>query len=248
MKFPMDHNWIRTLVLTQVAGLTMVACALAQNAPPRQAPPQRQVPGQAGTQQAVNLDAQIAACLILENQNEVAAAQLAAKKSESPEVKKFAEKLEQDHQQFISELEKVVGRNPFPDRIAKAGEKPGSETEQRVTARRVDTTQTGARKGPYDVHLQIKHEIADQCLATAEKELNSKQGREFDACYVGMQLGMHMYMVDELKVLERHASPKLQATLRKGQQVAQMHLDRAKEIMKDIDKGETKTTGRSTTE
>src|SRR5436190_847185 len=42
-----------------------------------------------------HLDRQFAACLILDNQNEIAAAKLAEKRSKSPEVKKFAQMLQE---------------------------------------------------------------------------------------------------------------------------------------------------------
>jgi predicted outer membrane protein len=115
---------------------------------------------------------------------------------------------------------------------------PGRNAPRNGTATGLPT----APGAPHDIHLQIKQEVADECLASTQRELSSKEGREFDACYIGMQLAAHMYMIDELKVLERHASPELQEVLRTGLETSQKHLTQAKEIMKDIDKGETRKT------
>lgn len=207
--------------------------------------------GQSGT-----LDQHFAACVILGNQNEIAAAKLAQQRSKSPEVKEFAQMMERDHQKFIGELEKYAGNELQGRRVGTTtdGQRVDARTENNRTNNpppandRARAAADAARPGVRgDGHataenlLQIKREIADECQASAQRELSNKEGREFDACYIGMQLGAHMHMIDELKVLERHASGELAAALRNGRETAQKHYDRAKEIMKDIDKGETKT-------
>ncbi len=212
-----------------------------------------------------SLDQHFAACLVLANQNEIAGARLAQQRSQSPEVKSFAQTLEKDHRQFITELQKFGGKQ-FQSRAnqteavrpdsrsenSKTG-KPERATgieptagERQADAKRPIGTQTrgaiqGDGRATADSLLQIKQEMADECLASMQRELSSKEGREFDACFIGMQLGGHMQMIDELKVLERHATADLSETLRKGRETAQKHLERAREIMKDIDKHETKT-------
>ncbi len=86
-----------------------------------------------------------------------------------------------------------------------------------------------------NVFEQIKEELADTCLASAQQELQEKKGADFDNCYVGMQIGAHMKMIDTLKVFERHATPELQQVLRKGLQTSQKHFDEAKRLMKGLD-------------
>jgi predicted outer membrane protein len=85
------------------------------------------------------------------------------------------------------------------------------------------------------VFEQIKLELADTCLESAQRALQEEKGAEFDKCYMGMQIGAHMKMIDTLKVFEKHSSPELQQVLRKGEQTAQKHLDQAKKLMKDVD-------------
>lgn len=215
---------------------------------PRPAAPPGTQPA-AGRSQHKNLDSHFAACLVLQNQNEIAVAKLAEQRSKSPEVKKFAQMLQKDHQQFLGDVEKFGGTQ-FRDRRPAASTASGEEPKAQPSPARAATNPAqSARPGQAaaaddDQHLQIKREIADECIASAQRELSSKEGREFDACFVGMQIGMHQMLVDELKVLERHASAELQPTLKKGRESAQSHLERAKEIMKDIDRGDTRTTAK----
>ena len=69
----------------------------------------------------------------------------------------------------------------------------------------------------------------------AQRELHDKKGSEFDTCYMGMQLGAHMQMLDQMKVFEKHATPELQQVLRKDRETLQNHFDQAKRIMKGLD-------------
>lgn len=227
------------------------------------------------------LDEFIASCLILENQNEVAAAKLAQQHAKSSDVKSFAQEMEKDHSQLISELAKFA-KEDFKNRKteSRGSESASSRTEEPANANRTakaeparpgqarpaagapaatpgtaPTTAPGARatapgapatavgvapgaasrgEDLLDTQLQIKHEIADQCLSSASRELSSKKGEEFDECYIGMQIGMHMKMIDELKVLERHVSPQLKSTLSDGRQTAENHLEKAKKLHKDL--------------
>jgi predicted outer membrane protein len=218
------------IALMALCGLGMTTFLSAEQ-PAAQAQKGRAVAGQAET-----LDHQFAACVTLANQNEVAAAKIAQQRSKSPEVKSFAQALEKDHQQFITNLERFGG-NQFQNR------KTWTTGQAAAGERRAEPNSRLAGSQPATVEAlnQLRLEMADECLASMQRELSSKEGREFDKCFIGSQIGGHMYLIDELKVLERHASSDLQGTLRTGRETAQKHLDRAKEIMKDIEKNETKT-------
>ena len=67
--------------------------------------------------------------------------------------------------------------------------------------------------------------------------LEQKPEAEFDKCYIGSQVMAHMAMVDTLEVFSRHASPELKSVLEKGKQTAQMHLDEAKKLEQQLEKG-----------
>jgi len=201
---------------------------------------------------AMSMDAEFAACLVLENQNEIAAAKLAEDRTESGQVKKFARMLQTDHEKFIGELERFGGqqyRNRVKDQIDSRSEDQRSETEAQANQQKEAYGKTGTQRSnapgtataagaaaPHSTHLQIRQEVADECLTSTRRELSDKKGSAFDACYVGMQIAGHLRMVDELKVLERHASRELQPVLKQGRTKAEEHLQKAKELMKELEK------------
>jgi predicted outer membrane protein len=83
--------------------------------------------------------------------------------------------------------------------------------------------------------IQIEQEIADRCLASAQRELNQKQGKDFDMAYVGMQIVAHMGMVDKLSVFSRHASGELQQVLNEGLETSQQHLEHVKQLVHQVE-------------
>jgi len=213
------------------AGLVLACSVFGQGAKPANTPPTTAHPA------AKNLDSHFAACLIWQNENEMAAAKLAERKSSSQEVREFAQMLAKDHERATKDLEPFAGAT----RQLRRSDAAASGDNPRPAAA---TAQAG---DPLDQLLQIRAEIADACRATAERELNSKSGGEFDECFMGMQIGMHMHVVDELKVLERHASPELQQVLRQEKQTAEKHLERAKVIAKNLERAQTAEKGKNTT-
>jgi predicted outer membrane protein len=251
-----------------LAGLLTTSVIAQQAQPPAAQNTQVRPQGAAVRQGGQNerLDEFIASCLILENQNEIAAAKLAQQHAKSSDIKSFAQEMEKDHSQFISELAKfakedfknrktenrgsesasgATSRNDQPsatNRAANANPARGGEARPAAGTPATGTPATTVAAGAaqnrgedvLQTQLQIKHEIADQCLNSASRELNSKKGAEFDECYIGMQIGMHMKMIDELKVLERHVSPQLKSTLSDGRQTAENHLEKAKKLHKDL--------------
>jgi predicted outer membrane protein len=123
-----------------------------------------------------------------------------------------------------------AAQNRRNDRDGSA-DQPGAGKDANRTVR----TEAASRGGDYSQLIQIKQEIADQCLASTQRDLNEKQGKEFDKCYVGLQVVAHMEMVDTLTVFSRHASGELQQLVNEGRQTAQQHLDHVKHLAQQVD-------------
>jgi predicted outer membrane protein len=174
-------------------------------------------PGQAlPAGQAASGDQQIAACVYGHCRNEIEIAKLAQTKSQNEEVREFAEKMISEHTPGCQEMQRLAG--------------------QLASDTREQQPQRGAAGGQLD-WVSIHKEIGQQCLNSVKKELSSKQGNDFDKCFMGQQIGAHMMVVDALKVLQNHASSELQPKLDKELQVAQQHLTLAKQIeqkLKDL--------------
>ena len=207
--------------------------------------------------QAGNLDAQLAACLIIGNQKEIAVSKLAEQQSQNDEVKKFAQMMIADHEKFVAELQTFAEQGGFQSQQLAVGSKSGASaasrqpadnatpsrttTERDPNARDDAANRSAARSDALDQRgagtelISIEREVAEQCLQSTQKELSENQGSELDQSYIGMQIGEHMGMVDKLEVFARHASPELQAILQQGQQTAQQHLEHAKKLHKQLD-------------
>lgn len=276
----------KLLPLAVVCGAAVgIATLYAQDNPPRQPigqppvneprtaqplpanQPRTAQPPQHAGHPSQNLDQLFAACLTYCNENEINIAKLAAQHSDDAEVKKFAEMLQKDHQQFNQDLQRFAGNWIRPrnvdaidrDRPGRAPNTPFGRDPNAPAATTAPRTAPGQPAAPgaaaaaqravpgaatapvaggdmATTLIEIRREVADECLASARSELSNKKGDEFDACFIGMQIAAHMGLVDELTVLERHASPELQPILQKGRETAQAHLDRAKKLMKDQEK------------
>jgi predicted outer membrane protein len=70
-----------------------------------------------------------------------------------------------------------------------------------------------------------------------KKELEGKSGRDFDSCYVGSQIGGHMHMAAALDVLSDQTTGQLRDIVKDAQPTVDKHLDRAKKLMDQLDKG-----------
>jgi hypothetical protein len=124
-----------------------------------------------------------------------------------------------DHTPGCQELQQLAG-NLAADHGQQAP-RPGTAGGQRTAGGQLDW-------------LSIKKEIAQQCLTSVKQELGTKQGIEFDKCFMGLQIGAHMKTVDELKVLKNHVSSELGQKLDKQLQMAQQHLQLAKQIEQQL--------------
>jgi len=210
-------------------------------------------------------DAMIAAWLGIDNQLEVATAKDEAAKTQNQQVRQFAEMLVKDHSDLLGQLGKFGGnmpmlaahnsnanngneatqrtgaREPQPGGQAERGQAERGQTE-RGQAERGQAERGQGAQGGFNV-LEVKREIASRCLATAQKELNSKQGNERDESFIGHQIANHEQMLDTLHVMRQYASAELQPVIDKGIEGTQHHLEQAKQLMHSIVKADPQLKG-----
>jgi len=86
-----------------------------------------------------------------------------------------------------------------------------------------------------DRRSQLDHKINERCAEAMQKELESKSGREFDAAYVGSQIGGHIHMLAALEVLSDETSGELQSIVKDAKPVVEKHYKHAKELMEKSD-------------
>jgi len=216
--------------------------------------------GQAGGQHGQKMDSMLATCMMIEGQKQIAVCQYAMEKAQNQRVKEFAQAEIKEHQMLKSKLEQK-GFRPLVAMRGMSGNQQGSGVQQTGGQQPqqggapspndgVQQTsgqgpqgsgvqqaggQQGMQQGGHPM-LQLKQEVAEQCVQTARKELSQKeQGQKFDRTFVRMQLSAHQQLHDEVTVFRRHASSELRGVLDEAQPQIERHIAQLKEIMQELE-------------
>jgi predicted outer membrane protein len=214
------------------------ASAVAQNATEQQPQGRRTERSQdTASQQTAgraNLDRQIAACMFLSNQEEIALAQFAQQHAQHEQVKQLAKTLIEQHQKALTAIQDASPEVAELKLATNATETPDAGQA---------SNESGAASDPaVAMLLQIKNE----CLKLTQKELSQYQGAEFDKAFVGQQLGAHLGMLAQLRGSKSFASPELQKVIDEGEKMTTMHMDAAKKLMDQIKDEGAKTASAAT--
>lgn len=169
-------------------------------------------------------DWQIVEWIDVDNENEIALAEIAEQKAKDDDVKEFAKKMVDEHTDFLHKLNRAIG-----------GPRDNQSSQQNNQSSQQNRQYTQARGQQGLDLIALKHQLGEQCRQSASQELQQKSGAEFDKCYMGMQIAMHMQMLDTLKVMSRYASSDLDRIIEQGEESTQAHLDRAKEIIHSLE-------------
>jgi predicted outer membrane protein len=183
----------------------------------------------AGTPASGTSDQQIAAVLYSCCHNEIEIAKFGQSKAQSPEVKQFAEKMIREHTAGCDAMKTLAG-NLVAQSDVRTGASPPAGAP-----RFSDEVARGAGSPTATLNwVSILQQVGKECLATTKQELGAKQGAEFDQCFIGQQIGGHLHVIDELKVLRQHASPEMREKLDAELQMANSHLQEAKQIAEQL--------------
>lgn len=169
----------------------------------------------------------LASILTIANEGEVAISKIGVEKAQHADVKKFAEEMVKVHGDMIAKIQQADAAGIA---AADAGAGAAAQPQQNAGRRSASVEPTG--DSPM---VSLKRELAAQCLQSKQDELGKKQGAEFDKCFMGAQLGMHMEAIDTMKVFQRHTSGELKNTIDEGIKTAESHLEHAKSIMKTLE-------------
>jgi predicted outer membrane protein len=255
------------LVAVTTTGLLFAAGAMAQNQPPARQPLQRdpaaapqQARPQTRTQASPQTDGQLAACLIVDNHNEIALAQLAQQRAQDAEVKAFAQRLMQDHEKFVARLQQFAAAGGYdiprpsaagarevqrarPDlddpnrpRPAAPGNPQTPRGEAAAPAQPAAPAGRPIAAGPGLDIVRLKQELGEKSLASTRQALEEKPESEFDKCFLIQQGMAHMMMQDTLEVFANHASGELRAALEDAQKTTKSHLETAKKLAERLEK------------
>jgi predicted outer membrane protein len=243
---------MRFLTFAVLASTAALAAAVQQGSTsPQTSSPSRPQTTPQMTDRAGPSDAFLASWLLAGNNNEIAVSELAAQKASDPEVKRFAEKMIDDHREMGRKLQSYalggdsMGRSDVEDQRGR----PVAATQRGDD---LDRPQTGTQEAGYsrdldgqvplasvgDVqHIALIRDLEEQCLETARRELGMKQGAEFDRCYMMGAVMAHTKTNDMLTVFQQHASASLKPALSEAQNKVAAHLQHAKDISKRLEGG-----------
>lgn len=200
--------------------------------------------------------------LTLANTAEIQMGQLATEKAQNPEVKQFAQMLIRDHQQLNEQLQKLGSEGQSTERSSQTTRAQGQEqrreatTERRAdrserrearaerTEIRRDTEESGDRarglrrsgasqQVPQQL-TQLTQQAAQKHLQMAKQMLQEKQGQEFDAAFVGMQIAGHTWLLAELQAMQDAGSSEFQQVARQAEQKTAEHLQHAQQLASKI--------------
>jgi predicted outer membrane protein len=112
------------------------------------------------------------------------------------------------------------------------------------TAETTATPNPAAAAGSGDLLqlVQIDQQINQRCLQMAKDELQQKSGADFDKCYVGNAIGMHVHALAALEVIGKQTQGQLAQVAQQAQPTVQQHFDQAKQLMKQLE-GQSTATG-----
>jgi predicted outer membrane protein len=200
---------------------------------------------------AQNTDHTIANWLATMNEAEIEINKTAASKTEDKDVREFAEKMVKEHGQLQQQLERFGAQ---PVRLAGRGDRretrtgavqqgqpaqpqardgQGQPARQETRAPQGQTAQGQGAGRPFHF-LEVQREIAERCVAAADKELGEKKGSHRDEAFIGMQIAAHQGMIDTAEVLREYASPELRSVIDKSIESAQSHMDHAKKLIHNL--------------
>jgi predicted outer membrane protein len=195
----------------------------------------------------------LAGCLLAKNVAELELSQFAEKQSQSPEVKKFAQMMIQDHQKMIQQLEQLAGTQGYAIRQADRSndafstdadnQRVGRDTSDRtaVDSSRARTNQSSPGSNAAIQQLaQIERQIVERQTQATRDELQQKSGVEFDKCFLGTAIVAHVHMIAALQVIEQQGQGQLAQAAKQARPVAEQHLDHAKQLMKQLESGAPK--------
>ena len=172
-----------------------------------------------GQASAQAIDGQLAACLILGNEEEIALGKFAIQRASTDKVKKFAQMMVDQHTQAASQLKQFAPQGASLQ-LSESGGNP-ARNERAANA----SDQIGQQM------LAIMRDAKQECLNLTQKELGQKRGEEFDHAYIGQQMGGHIQMIAALTAFEKHTSPELQRVVAEQKKTAEQHLDHLKQLV-----------------
>jgi predicted outer membrane protein len=192
---------------------------------------------QDGNQQ---VETYLANCLLAKNKAEIEISQVAQKEAENRQVKQFAVKMVQEHQQLAQKLQQVAGTQMSGQRgqstlEQRQGADQLRETNQRTTQPAQQNDLRAGQDGAFGQLAQIDRQITQKATEAAIDRIRDKSGTEFDQAYLACQVAAHMHMKVALDVISQQTSGELAQIAQQAQPKIEQHLEEAEKLFKQAE-------------
>ena len=189
----------------------------------------------------------LAACLAIDNQEEIQIAQFAKDQAKDQQVKEFATMLVEEHTTCLQAINKAAPTSTQLGSLKGASASNNRSTNENAQQNRNQTVSNttssnqsqGGMSGSTIDAVQLHREIAEQCLKDSKEMLSEKKGLEFDKCFIGMQLAKHAGMKTKLTVLQKHATGELKNVVTESLEKTKKHMKVAESLMKQLDENDS---------
>jgi predicted outer membrane protein len=204
---------------------------------------------------ATDADQMIAIALLLGNQEEVALAEFAQKRSQTPEVREFAAMMIKDHQPAVDKLQQLApsmsaigsdaaAANAGASAAANQSNAPNSNRSRSAERGSISPTSpsgestmpassSGGSKASATA-IAFQQQTAARCLELTMEELGELEGEEFDMAYLGQQIVAHVSMLAKLETAAQMSSGDLQSFAAQSIPTVKHHHMMAKQMKKQL--------------
>jgi predicted outer membrane protein len=207
--------------------------------------------GQPG-QHAGELENHVAATMLLANKAQVKLNEKIKDKLESDDVRKFAEKMIEEHRAGAEKMEQHAPQaarmeiDLDADRDDQQARQPGQPGQPGQLGQQRQPGQTG-QLGQQQTQLGQQSDQLQEQLLDIEKrafeegismflsEVEDKDGDKLDKAYLSQQVAAHMAMCARLSAVEGHVSGELNQIVQDSKDKVKSHLEKAKELLKERD-------------
>jgi hypothetical protein len=154
--------------------------------------------------------------------------------------------MQRDHTEALQKLQQVAPqvaalKVELAGATPRAAARPQAGVQQAGGQQQFGAQETGVQPagstqavaGGASPRLDLFRAIHQQCLALTQRELQ-EAGEDFDACYIGQQVGAHIGMLAKLQASEQYATGELRNFIQEATQTVEGHLQHAKELAKEL--------------
>ncbi len=168
--------------------------------------------------------------LAIANKAEIEIAELAVEKTETPEVRQFAQRMIDEHTDFMEKLKQFAPHERAAD-TATAADDP-----------QATTAETAVALDEHDKMKQVKKRAIAYKLSLTKQILNQHEGQDFDMGFLGQQIFAHIDMLAVLHAVKDEGNAEFQDLVKEGLETAEEHLTEARRLAKTLENRERDAT------